>query len=183
MIVVIEREKHAGENPQIGFDITPFSTNWWRPGISVTAGYCVRPAPQDLAEALGYTPRRGPDGYQYRATIVGGGTVGQTAYREPQWGPDPISDGSVQWLREPISNDSLFRTITAPLDIEWIAPDEITVSNKVYVVTGGSLQVAANFAGGEEGEAYRIIARVPYSDGSIHDYAIDLTIVDDQIEE
>lgn len=183
MTVVIAREKHAGENVQLGFDITMFSTNWWRPGIQIASDYCLRPAPVELAEALGYTPRRGPDGYQYRAVIPGGGNTGQTGFREPQWLADPFTDGSIQWVREPISNDSLFRLLTAPNDIEWIAPDDITVSNETFVATAGAIQIAAHFAGGEEGETYRIIARVPYSDGSIEDYAIDLTIVDDQVDE
>lgn len=182
-VIVIQDEKHVGEARRKGFDLTPFSTNYWRPGMVVTTDYCVRPATPEMADALGYSPRKGPTGYQYRAVIPGGAVVGMTASKEPLWGTDQITDGTVLWVPEPISSDSLFRTIVNGInDIEWIAPPEMTVSNEEFVVAGGVIHVAAIFGGGIEGSTHRTLLRVNYSDNSIEEYAIDWTIVDDQID-
>lgn len=181
-VVVIRDEKHAGMTLQRGFDLTPFSTNFWMPGKVYPAGFRLRPAPVEMAIALGYDPKStNPDGYEYVASVVSGGALGLSSSREPRWGADPITDGSLVWTRAPISAGSLFRTIANPSAIEWIAPDPMTISNAVYVV-GTVLQIAAHHGGGVEGQVHRVIARVPYSDGSIEDYAIDWTIVEDQIE-
>lgn len=184
-VIVITDEKHAGETRQRGFDLTPFSCNYWRKIMRVTAGFAVRPAPIEMAEALGYDPRESNGeqyGYEFVASVVGGGAEGTTGTREPRWSADTVIDGSIIWTRRPITGDSLFRTITDTLSIEWIAPDEMTITEPVAVV-GAVLQVAAHHSGGTEGEQHRVIARVPYSDGTIEDYAIDWTILDDQVEE
>lgn len=179
--VVVTDSKHAGEARQKGFDLTYFSANFWRPGMIVHAGYCVRPAPVELAEALGYSPRFGPDGYEYVASIPDGGAVGMAGRREPQWGASTVVDGSLLWTRQPVSASSLYRTVNAPLDIAWLCdPGGVTVRDAIYVV-GSVIQIAATIEGGKEGETYRIIARVPYSDGTIEDHAIDMTILDDQL--
>lgn len=177
--IVLSRCKHASEIKQEGFDLTPLSTNYWVPGMVVSAGYCIRPAPAEVAEALGYAPRFGPDGFEYVASIQGGGSLGQTGKKEPRFGPDPAPDGSILWARQPLSTASLFRTIASPLDIEWIAPG-MTISNATFVV-GVQLQVVAHQGGGTVGEVHRVIARVPYSDGSVEDYGIDWTITEDGV--
>lgn len=179
---VIERDsKHADEVRQRGFDVTDYSTQFWYPGIVIPAGYRIRPAPAYMADALGYLPRYGPDGYEYVASIVGGAQLGQAGRREPAWSASPISDGSIIWTRTQLSVSSLFRTIAAPQNIEWVLDaNGMEITNEASVV-GVMLQVAANHGGGTEGEEYRVIARVPYSDGTIEDYAIDWTILDDRI--
>jgi hypothetical protein len=177
---VISDCKHAGEVRQKGADITLFSTNFWRPGLVVPDGYRVRPAPAELAEALGYSPRFGPDGFEYVASIIGGGSLGQTGRREPRFGADPASDGSLLWTRQPLSAASLFRSIAAPLSIQWLAPGAMAITNPVFVV-GVMHQIAANHGGGIGGEVHRVIARVPYSDGSVEDYGFDWTITEDQL--
>lgn len=184
-VIVITDEKHAGETRQRGFDLTPFSTNFWRKIMRVPAGFCVRPAPIEMALALGYDPRESNAseqyGYEFVASVVDGGALGTTGTREPRWSADPVTDGSIIWTRRPITAESLFRTITDADEIEWLAPDEMTISNPVAVI-GTVLQIAAHHAGGTEGDVHRVIARVPYSDGSVQDYAIDWTILEDQIE-
>ncbi|HEY0684752.1 MAG TPA: hypothetical protein VGD45_20615 [Steroidobacter sp.] len=183
-VIVIQDEKHAGETRQRGFDLTPFSTNYWRKIMRITAGFCVRPAPAEMALALGYEPRESNSeqyGYEFVASVVGGGSQGTTGTKEPRWSADPVTDGSIIWTRRPITGVSLFRTISNPSAIQWIGPDEMEVTNPVAVV-GSVLQIAAHHAGGTEGEQHRVIARVPYSDASIEDYAIDWTILDDQVE-
>lgn len=184
LMVVESDSKHAGEKKLRGFDLTPYSTKFWLPGMIVPAGYAIRPAPrnatQQMIEALGYTPRYGTDGFEYVASVPGGQAVGQSGYREPAFGASPAPDGSLVWTRQPLTAASLFRTIAAPTSIEWIAPTAITISGETSIV-GVALQVAAFHAGGTENETHRVIVRVPYSDGSIEDYAIDWEIVDDQV--
>lgn len=165
--VVIAHCKYASETLQRGFDLTPYSTKYWQAGMIVSNGYSVRPAPTDLGG------RYGPDGYEYEAQISG--VVGQAARREPRWSADPVQDGSIQWVRKDISAASLWRTVVAPLDIEWIDPAGMTITLPVFVI-GTVIQIAAHHAGGIEGETHRVIARVPYSDGSIEDYGIDWMI-------
>lgn len=183
-VIVVQDSKHAGETRQRGFELTPFSTNFWRKIMRVTAGYCVRPAPAELAEALGYDPRESNSeqyGYEFVAAVVGAGVEGTTGTREPRWSADATIDGSIIWTRRPVTPSSLFRTISNSAAIQWIAPDEMTITNPVAVV-GSVLQVAAHHSGGIEGETHRVIARVPYSDESIEDYVIDWTILEDQID-
>lgn len=183
--IVIRDEKHAGEIRPRGFDLTPYSTNYWLKIMRVTAGYAIRPAPLEMEFALGYTPRESNSseqyGYEFVASVDGGGAEGTTGTREPRWSADPVHDGSIIWTRRPITTDSLFRTIPDATAIEWIAPEEMEITNPVAVV-GTVLQIAAHHGGGVEGNVHRVIARVPYSDGSVLDYAIDWTIVEDQIE-
>lgn len=179
--VVYADSKHAAESRVRGFDVTMFCTNFWMPGLIVPAGYCGRPAPAVLAEALGYGPRFGPDGYEYKANVIGGGAYGQAGKREPAWGADAVTDGSLVWVRQPISAASLFRTIIAPLAIEWLTEDDgMTITDQTYVL-GPVLHVAARHSGGVPGETHRVIARIPFSDSAIEDYAIDWTILDDEL--
>lgn len=178
--------KHAGESIQKGFNLTLFSTRWWAPGMQVGNGHCIRPAPKALAEQFerqfGYSPKYGPDGYEYVASVIDGDAVGMAGFREPVWGAEAARDGSLLWARRPISAGSLYRTIAGPGSVQWITnPSTITLSNEILVI-GSALQIAANHSGGVEGETHRVIARVTYSDGSVEDYAIDWTIVEDQIE-
>lgn len=176
-VIVVIDSKYASDTKQRGFNLTPFSTQYWRPGMVVPAGYCIRPAPTEMAEALGYDPRVGPDGYQYRASIVDGGTLGQTGKKEPKFGELAQTDGSVTWTREPLSIASLFRSISAPASIEWESEDgEIVISSADFVV-GVELHVVAHQAGGVEGSVHRVVTKVPYSDGTIEHYARDWTIL------
>jgi hypothetical protein len=178
--VVLTDCKHAGEVRLKGLDLTDLSTQFWMPGMVVPSGFAIRPAPAYMSDALGYSPRLGPDGYEYVASIPGGGITGQAGRKEPKLGANPVVDGSITWTRRAVSADSLFRTISAPLTIEWIATD-MTITQPVYVV-GSVLHVAAHHGGGTEGETHRVIARVPYSDGTVEEYAIDWTIQDDGVE-
>jgi hypothetical protein len=169
--VVLQDSKHAGERRQRGFDITIFCTNFWQSGISVSSGWTVRPEPRELPDGTQMNGLRGPDGYQYRAANTGG-----TGKLEPVWG-DNVLDGSISWIREPLSSTSLFKNVPSVNSIEWLHPDEMTIDGTV-LVNGAALQIAAYFSGGVEGETHRTIARVTFDDGSIEDFAIDWQILE-----
>lgn len=173
--------KHFGERRRRGFDLTPFCTNFWLPGMIVPAGLCIRIAPkiEALVAALGYTPRTGPDGYEYIANIIGGGSIGQAGQKEPRFGTDPVNDGSVTWTRQAISAASLYRTIVSPgVNVQWLFPVQMTVDSALSVI-GAVVHIAAFHAGGTSGDKHRVIARVTFSDGTCEDFGLDWTITPD----
>lgn len=166
-IIVVQEQKHAGERKERGFDLTDFCSKFWGPGQFVPEGFRLRPLPKSL-------DGRGSDGYEYEA-----GGDGQTGEREPTWA-DGVLDGSVPWIRRAISGQSLFRTIAGAGSVQWLADPGMTV-NGALVAVGSAVQISAFHSGGTEGESYRVIARVTFTDGSIEDFAIDWVIVDDEI--
>jgi hypothetical protein len=176
VIVVARAEKHAGERKPLGFELTDFCSRFWSDALVVPTAARYRPVPQHvLIPGKDDVFGRGTVGYEYECLIEG-----QTGTREPRWA-DGIQDGSITWLQRAISSASLFRTVAGADKVEWITDGNITVSSTA-VVAGSVVQVSAFHSGGIEGEIHRVIARITFTDGSIEDFAIDWSIVDDEIE-
>lgn len=162
--------KHSASRKLKGFDLTVFCTKIWTPGQIMPAGFAVRPLPKAFGGL------RGADGFEYFLDVGG-----QTGEREPVWGPNTPPDGSLTWLRRPLSNASLFKRLVGPDAVEWLTDSAMTIDGAV-TVNDLAVQIAAFHAGGIEGDTHRVIARVEFSDGSSDDFAIDWTIDDDLLE-
>lgn len=177
MIVIAQDQKHAGERRERGFDLTDFCSKLWSPRLVITTGYRLRPVPSDvLIPTTEDVFGRGFSGYEFEAVATG-----QTGSREPRWA-DAVVDGSITWTQRALSAQSLFRTIASTASIQWITEDGGITVTGTTLIADSVVQVSAFHSGGVEGEVHRVIARITFTDGSIEDFAIDWTIVDDEIE-
>jgi hypothetical protein len=135
-----------------------FLANGWRPGQIYPADAVVLP-----------TISR--NGLQY----VSSG--GQSGTREPSWpqlAGDEVTDGSVTWTAETISNDSCTATI---VDSTWSADDSsITIDDELLVNTGGVQATSALVGGGVVGLKYVVTNTVTLSDGAVEESALQVSI-------
>lgn len=164
MSCVVEKDcKDATDIKKRGFDLSWFAGRKWAPGIYVVAGTAIRVRPQAIGGGQPTT------GYQYRAQASG-----WTGESEPSWPTDttPVDDGSLSWVREAVSSDSLERTISSSGDVEWDADDSMSVSNSSLVTTGGQLIITAHHAGGVVGQKPRTWADVTFSDDTAERFEI-----------
>jgi len=159
--------KFADESPRRGFDLTNFCARFWAAGTIFPAGSVVRPRP------FAAGGEKGASGYQYRTTLGG-----QSGEKEPSFksGAASYRDGSITWIREDISEDSLEKTITDAGDVTWSAESPMTVTSAALLNTGGAVAINALHNGGTPSDTHRVIAHVEFSDGSEEDFAIDWEI-------
>jgi len=160
--IALDLCKRATEAPIRGFDLTDFCARFWKPAWIVPAGTVVRPLPVHLGG-------KGASGYQYRTTLGG-----QTGESEPSFksGAASYLDGSVGWVREAITDESLERTIEDAGDVDWTAESPMTVTSPLLEQQGGGVQIAAKHLGGTPGETHEVVAHVLFSDGTEEEFAI-----------
>lgn len=157
--------KRSGERKQRGFDLTAFSARNWAPKSFFATGDVIRVlGAADGGEQV-FT------GFDYVAAADG-----YSGEFEPAWPTSgSVDDGSLSWSPVPISNDSLYRSIT---NVEWIEDGDMTVDDDDVITTEGRQQISAYHSGGIDGQKNLIIARVTYDEGSIEDFGIRWTIKD-----
>lgn len=164
MSCVIEKDcKKAVDIKERGFDLSWHAGRKWRPGIYVASGTAIRVRPQSLG---GEQPTTG---YQYRANASG-----WTGEVEPTWPLDttPVEDGSLAWVREAVSSDSLEKTISGSGNVDWDADDPMAVSNPTLTTTAGQLIISAHHEGGVAGTRRNTWADVTFSDGTVERFQI-----------
>lgn len=151
---VRKRCKKITESVILAFDLTDFCANRWSARQYYSLDETVRPS--EAKET----------GFQFTIT-----TAGQTGKSEPNWNQATVTDGSAVWAREPITNDSLSRTIT---DVEWDG-DGLTIADAEEVTTNGEQQIYALASVGTAGKHYPN-AHVTFSDGQERDYFEEITV-------
>jgi hypothetical protein len=164
MSCVVEKDCKAAEDiKQRGFDLSWYAGRKWRPGMYVASGTAIRVRPQSLG---GEQPTTG---WQYRANASG-----WTGEVEPSWPTDttPVDDGSLAWIREAVTSDSLEKTISGAGNVTWDADSPMTATNPVLVTTGGQLVITAHHAGGLAGTRRSTWADVTFSDATADRFEI-----------
>lgn len=164
MSCVVEKDcKAATDIKQRGFDLSWFAGRKWRPGAYFASGTAIRVRPQSIG---GEQPTTG---FQYRSNAAG--WTGET---EPTWPTDttPVTDGSIGWVREAVSSDSLEKTISSAGDVEWDADSPMTVTDPELVTTGGQLVISAHHVGGTAGTKPSTWADVTFSDDTVERFEI-----------
>jgi hypothetical protein len=158
--------KTAAEVKRWGFDYVRnpatgtlgFLANGWRPGQYFPA----------LSAAL---PTKVFTGLQYSSSGGWAGTI------EPRWPATvgaTITDGSITWTAEAVSNDSVKATI---VDSEWDAPADITITDEQIENTAGRQVVSALIAGGTAGRKYEVKNTVTLSDGAVEVSILEVSVV------
>lgn len=164
--------KRSDERKFRGIDLTAYCARRWVAGAIIGSGVAIRPAPLDDGGT------RGPTGYEYLPQAAG-----QSGSKEPKW-PIPIgqtvTDGSLTWAAQTISNASLERIIASVANVVWAAPAGYTVTQGPFQNTNGKQQISAFIAGGTDGDEDQLaIATVTFDDTSIEDFAISVSVHDD----
>lgn len=128
---------------------------FWRASTIYAAGTRVRPSR--------------PTGYEFEATATG-----QTNIVEPAWSMrgDTV-DGSIVWIRRPISSSSLLRTITA---VTWTAPAGITATNAGNITSDGQQIIRVQVSGGTDGQTYLVTGLVTYDDGQQELFGVNVSV-------
>ena len=158
MSCVIEKDcKNATDIKHRGFDLSWHCGRKWRQGVYVASGTAIRVRPQSLGSQQPTT------GYQYRASASG-----WTGEEEPPWPTDttPVTDGSVTWVREAVSSDSLEKTISGAGEVTWAADASMAVDDDTLTTTGGQVVISAHHSGGVAGVRSSTWADVTFSDGT-----------------
>ncbi len=146
---------YAGYNAETG--AWGFLARVWAAGGVYADDVCVRPSL--------------PTGLQYRS---GGGNAGSTEPRWPRTVGGTVTDGTITWTAEAISNDSLLATISSSA---WAESDiAITLDDETLVNTNGQQVAAVMVAGGAVGETYEVSNSVTLSDGSIEESVLKVTV-------
>jgi hypothetical protein len=158
--------KTESEVKRYGFDYAGYdaeSGSWgflvrtWSPGT-------VFPSPIKVRPSL-------PTGLQYSSA---GGQSGQTEPRWPGTVGGTVTDGSVTWTAEAISNDSLKATIVTSA---WATDDSgITADNGALTNTNGAQIVAVDVSDGTSGQTYFVTNTVTLSDGTVEQSALEVAI-------
>lgn len=159
--------KTAGETKPWGFDYAGFDADagtWaflvrtWSPGVAFADEVCVRPTV--------------PTGLQYRSA---GGFAGAVEPRWPRTVGGTITDGSIIWTAEAVSDESLNATIATSA---WAADDsDITLDDDVLTNTGGVQQATVQVGGGVANGEYEVLNRITLSDGSVEDSILKVKVV------
>lgn len=127
-----------------------FLAHGWCPGQIYAADVCV-------------LPTRAYSGLQFSSS------GGQSGRREPLWPTTAgatVTDGSITWTAETITNDSLLATVVLS---DWIADPEFTVTDEQLVNTDGVQQVTALISGGVSGRKGEVRNIVTLSNGAIEE--------------
>lgn len=117
-------------------------------------------------------PVEGGTGWQYQSS--GGVTNGDDF--EPDWPIEnggTVDDGSLTWIAEEITFDSLRYRID---DVEWTAPDGITLSDEQVIDQPAMQEVRVTVAGGTAGRRYRIVGVVTTTTGLMFEVRIEMKI-------
>jgi len=139
--------KNTGDIVPWGFDFTGYLTNEWSEGTVFLVGDVIRPADST--------------GYEY---ISSGGQSGSSEPRWPRTLASTVTDGSITWTAQAISNDSLRTTIDTSV---WFAPTDISISVEQVYDTDGMQMTSALIGGGVAGESYDVLNTVTFDDGSV----------------
>lgn len=158
--------KTEGETKPWGFDYAGYdqdSGTWgflsrvWAPGAVYGTDETVRPSL--------------PTGLQYVST------AGQSGAFEPRWPTTiggTVTDGSITWTAEAISNDSLLTTISSS---DWLADDsDLTVDGEVLVNTSGAQVATVHVSGGVTGNEYEVTNTIILADGSVEESRLLVTV-------
>lgn len=143
----------------VEFDWTPACANLWTAGEVYGVNEVVRPSTYN--------------GYEYKCTTAGQ-AAGDSAL-EPAWPTTiagTVTDGSVVWTCQAISNASLVKTIATSL---W-DDGGMTITGAVTVTTNGEQQTAALVEGGTVGQTYTIENTVTFSDGTVDVGVVKVTV-------
>lgn len=155
--------KRAGERLPLGFDLTKFCANYWEAGGIVEVGDVVRP-----------TEKKGKKtGFEYRIT-----QAGQFSDREPVWARTDaaiVVNGSVTMISQPISNDSLVKTITAVTWESVPAGLELNASAEIQN-TDGKQKIATFMDDDPPDGKYKVIAHVEFDDTHDEDFIGEVTV-------
>lgn len=141
------------------FDLTERFAIPRKPNYPYASGAVVRPV-------------EGGTGRQYQSS--GGVTNGDEF--EPDWPTEDggtVEDGSLTWAAEDITYDSLRYRID---DVEWTAPDGITLSDELVIDQPAMQEVRVTVAGGTAGHKYRIVGVVTTTTGLEYEVRIELRI-------
>lgn len=135
----------------------------WSGNTQFGLGVAIRPASKSDGG------RRGVTGAEYSSS---GGWSGE---KEPQWGPDTVTDGAIVWTRQAMSNASLVRTIASPSDVTWTPPAGVTLTNPVLRNTEGLQQVGILVGGTIEDEDDSVVvAHIVFSNGEELDFGFEV---------
>lgn len=152
---LVKRCKTIAEKILVGFDLTDVCANRWAARQVYGLDEVIRPSVS-----------RDKTGSQYRVTAGG-----QTGTTEPNWDQATVTDGTVTYAREAVSNDSLARTIAS---VVWDG-DGLSLSDEQEVTTDGEQQIAALAGGGTAGKHFPKAA-VTFSDGQEREYSQQVTV-------
>lgn len=155
--------------PKRSFDNVPVQIDWhnylinkWAPGTYVEEGTCIR------------LPRPGASfGLEYRVAQTGV-TGGKLPSFQAVVGSQ-VSDGSVIWVAQPVSSDSLRSLIQS---YSWAADAGVTLGPETLADLVHMVQVS----GGALGETYQIRSRIVLYNGEQKEGVALLTIADDPID-
>lgn len=149
--------KLSGENLPIQIDLTDFCESRWnnQRGAGIyRLNDVVRPT----------EPNR--TGYEYKAT-----QAGQVGVVEPDWPiviGESVTDGSVIWECQAISNASLMKTISTAL---WDG-DGFTVAGQSIINTDGEQRIKCFITGDQTSGVYLVQAAVTFSDGHVENFGV-----------
>lgn len=135
--------KPSGVRRQFSLRLTQHLARLWEPSTIYFEDDVVRPRDRET-------------GYELRAL-----NHGQSRRMEPNWKEETV-DGSITWQRQPISNDSLLRTVVS---VDWTAPSGLVVEATGIENVGGKQVISVALSGGTvEDSPYLVTAAVTYSD-------------------
>lgn len=157
--------KTEGETKPWGFDYAGFdadSGTWgflarvWAPGVAYESEVCVRPS--------------SPTGFEYSSS---GGQSGATEPRWPKLAGGTVTDGSITWTAQAISNDSLIATIAVSA---WSAETGVTITDETLTNTNGVQITSMQVSAGAIGQQYEVSNVVTMSDGSVEESILLLSV-------
>lgn len=100
----------------------------------------------------------GCSGFEMKASV--GGRTGGRPPVFPKVAGQTVQDGSVTWVAQALSADSLVRTISGTPT--WTADSGVTVANE----TISGMVAIADISGGSDGEDYSVTVVATMSDGN-----------------
>lgn len=133
-----------------------FLARGWRPGQIYATDVCV-------------LPTRAFSGLQFSSS------GGQSGRREPVWPTTvgaTVTDGSITWTAEEITNDCLLATIVTS---DWLADPEFTVSDEQLINVDGVQSVTALISGGTVGGKGEVRNVVTLSNGAIEESVLQVS--------
>jgi hypothetical protein len=110
-------------------------------------------------------------GFQYRALNTG--TTGRTEPRWPEIIGGEVTDGSVTWVAEPITVESLRRTLVSA---QWSSDAGLTIGSQADWMTTST----AIISGGTLGQTYRVQVDGQFSDTTVRSIVWQIHVIHQQ---
>lgn len=153
-----------GERRPYGADLTKFCSKFYANEEVYELTEVVRPVPIEQGGG-------GATGFEYRVT-----TAGQSGASEPVWpttNGETVTSGSVVFTTQPISNDSLSKTIDTST---WSSPTGVDIEGASTVTIDGEQKTAAYLKAVSAVRSAEVVNHVTFSDGHEEDFVFKVKV-------